>query len=158
MRAIRSYLIEECRVQQLTSSADHLVVTPEEELAEFEESNRLNAEWNAAIAVEREQRLARKLAERKEFILKRLELKEEREAAALQEAEEIVRREKVIIMKNCFVDIVFIQNNGMSCEYSIYQLDPTQLWPLCGSDKNVVNCLSTLEFVKRIQQLVEHKK
>lgn len=82
-------------MQQLTSSADHLVVTPEEELAEFERSNHLNDEWNAAIAVEREQRLARKLSDRKEYILTRLELKEERDAAALREAEEIVRREKV---------------------------------------------------------------
>lgn len=96
MRAIRSYLIEECRVQRLTTTADHVVVTPEEELAEFEESHRLNAEWNATIALERDQRLAKKVAERRAYILERLELKKEREAAALAEAEEIVRREKVL--------------------------------------------------------------
>lgn len=82
------------RAQKLTSTADHLVVTPEEELAELERCRHLNDAWNATIAAERSERLERQLADRQAFILQRLELKEAREAAALAEAEEIVRREK----------------------------------------------------------------
>lgn len=96
VRAVRAYLFEECRVKNLTSSADHLIVTPEEEQAEFELSHRINDEWNGRIAAEREQRLAQKLADRKEYILTRLELKEERERVARENAEEIVRREKAL--------------------------------------------------------------
>lgn len=95
IRAIRSYLIEEVNLQKLTSTADHLVVSPEEELAEFEESNALNAAWNSQIAAERKVRLDKQLADRKEYILSRLELKEERDRLAREQVEETVRREKV---------------------------------------------------------------
>lgn len=88
-------MFEEVRLKNLTSSADHLVVSPEEELAQFEAAIALNDEWNAKIAVEREARLAKRLAERKEYILTRLELKEERDQLAREQAEELVRREKV---------------------------------------------------------------
>lgn len=83
--------------QKLTSTADHLVVSPEEELAQFESSNALNDSWNLQIAAERKLRLDKQLAERKEYILSRLELKEERERLAREEAEETVRREKVCV-------------------------------------------------------------
>lgn len=96
VRAVRAYLFEELRVHSLTSSADHLVVTPEQADAQLAESRRINDEWNACIAAEREQRLAQKLADRKEYILTRLELKVERERAAFEAAEEIVRREKAL--------------------------------------------------------------
>lgn len=95
IRAIRSYLIEEVSTQKLHSTADHLVVSPEEELAEFETSIALNAAWNAQIAAERQVRLDKQLAERKKYILTRLELKEERDRAAREQTEETVRREKV---------------------------------------------------------------
>lgn len=95
VRAVRSYLMEEVITRKLTSTADHLVVTPEEEAADFEACIRANEEWNAAIATERQQRLDRVAAERREFILTRLELKEERDRIALDTAEQVVRREKV---------------------------------------------------------------
>lgn len=95
IRAVRSYLMEEVQTKRLTSSADHLVVTPEEEQAQFEACLRANDEWNSKIAGERELRLNAQLAERREYIATRLELKEEREREALQAAEEIVRKEKV---------------------------------------------------------------
>lgn len=84
-------------MQKLTSTADHLVVSPEEESAEFEASNALNASWNSQIAAERKLRLDKQMADRKEFILTRLELKEERDRLALEEAEETIRREKVCL-------------------------------------------------------------
>lgn len=83
------------RTQKLTSTADHLVVTPEEELADRERCEQLNNAWNARIAAEREERLAAKLAARKEHILQRLELAEERRERQLAEVEELVRREKL---------------------------------------------------------------
>lgn len=89
--------MEEVQTKRLTSSADHLVVTPEEELAEFESCLRANDEWNAKIAGERELRLNAQLAERREYIETRLELKVEREREALLAAEEIVRKEKVCV-------------------------------------------------------------
>lgn len=97
IRAVRSYLMEEVQTKRLTSSADHLVVTPEEELAEFEACLRANDEWNSKIADERDLRLKAEMAERREYIATRLELKEEREREALIAAEEIVRQEKVCV-------------------------------------------------------------
>lgn len=91
--------MEEVLTKRLTSSADHLVVTPEEELAEFEACQRANDEWNNKIAVERDQRLAVQMSERRDFIATRLELKEEREREALLAAEEIVRKEKVCTLQ-----------------------------------------------------------
>lgn len=102
VRALRSYLMEECQAQRLTSTADHLVVTPEEELADQEESIRLNDAWNAEIALERNQRIEKQMAERREYILSRLELKEQREKEAFLAAEELVRKEKVIF----FFDLI----------------------------------------------------
>lgn len=87
--------MEEVQTKKLISSADHLVVTPEEELAQFEACLRANDEWNSKIAGERELRLDAQLAERRKYIATRLELKEEREREALLAAEEIVRKEKV---------------------------------------------------------------
>lgn len=55
---------------------------------------RINDDWNATIAAERDERLNAKLAERKAWIAERLELKLERDQAALDAAEETVRREK----------------------------------------------------------------
>lgn len=99
IRAIRSYLINEVETQKLTSTASHLVVSPEEEQAEFEASSALNASWNEKIAAERQVRLEKQLAERKEFILTRLEARKEADRLALEAAEEAVRREKVSFSK-----------------------------------------------------------
>lgn len=112
IRALRSYLMEECQAQRLITSADHVVITPEEELADQEASIRLNDEWNSKIASERNQRIEAKLAERREFILSRLELKEEREKEAFIAAEELVRKEKVQI-KIC------IENNSSKCLFFV---------------------------------------
>lgn len=95
MRAIRSYLIEETKLVKATTTADHVVVTPEEEAAEMHQCIELNNAWNASIAEIRNKRLEKEMKERQEFILTRLELKQQREEEALRAAEELVRLEKV---------------------------------------------------------------
>lgn len=55
----------------------------------------LNNAWNASIAEIRNKRLDAKLNERQEFILNRLELKENRDEQLRQASEKCVRREKV---------------------------------------------------------------
>lgn len=73
-----------------------MVVTPEEAEAEFQQALQLNEEWNAKIAIERNVRIEKELAEQKELILQRLQNQEIREQNELEAAEVIVRREKVI--------------------------------------------------------------
>ncbi|XP_055855672.1 probable 28S ribosomal protein S26, mitochondrial [Episyrphus balteatus] len=94
MRSMRMYLREESQRIRETSTADHLVETPEQEEQEFQRCVDLNKEWNAKIAGERNARLAKEYAERREFIKERLELAKEREEDRLQRIEEIVRKEK----------------------------------------------------------------
>lgn len=112
MRAVRSYLMQEVITKKLTSTVDHLVVTPEEEAADYAACIRANDKWNAAIAEEREKRLESLAAERREYILTRLELKEERDRIAFETAEKTVRREKVHFRINLFcphrkIDVLF---------------------------------------------------
>lgn len=94
--------MQEVITKKLTSTADHLVVTPEEEAADYATCIRANDEWNAAIAEEREKRLESLAAERREYILTRLELKEERDRIAFETAEKTVRREKVHIFEQIY--------------------------------------------------------
>lgn len=95
VRAVRSYLLEETRLKKATTSVDHIVVTPEEEAAEMLRCIELNDAWNANIAEIRNKRLQMQRKEREEYILSRLELKEQREDEALRAADELVRLEKV---------------------------------------------------------------
>lgn len=81
-----------------TSTADHVIVTPEEEAAEMQQCIELNNAWNASIAEIRNKRLETAKNERQEFILTRLELKREREEEAMRAAEELVRMEKVCLV------------------------------------------------------------
>lgn len=82
-------------MNKVKSTADHIVVTPEEEAAEMQKCIELNEAWNASIAEIRNQRLEKQAKERQEFILSRLELKQEREEEARRTADELVRIEKV---------------------------------------------------------------
>lgn len=79
----------------VTSTADRIIVTPEEAAAEMQQCIDLNNAWNASIAEIRNKRLEKAMNERQEFILTRLEMKREREEEAMRAAEELVRIEKV---------------------------------------------------------------
>lgn len=98
MRAVKGYLVQEMLINKVTSSADHVILTPEEEAAEIQQAIELNNAWNASIAEIRNQRLEKVMNERQEYILSRLELKREREEEAMRVANEAVRLEKVEIL------------------------------------------------------------
>lgn len=94
MRSLRLFFREEVQRIRETSTADHLVQTPEQEEDEFQRCINLNNEWNATIAKERSVRLEKEFAERREYIKERLELAKEREEERIRRIEEIVRKEK----------------------------------------------------------------
>jgi hypothetical protein len=56
-----------------------------------------NEEWNKQVALLRAQRLSKVQEARKESILMKIVASEERQKERLEEAEQIVREEKVII-------------------------------------------------------------
>nr|CAD7567547.1 unnamed protein product [Timema californicum] len=63
--------------------------------SEHEDCMRINAEWNAEVAAEREERLVRQGEERKKIILETLIAAEKRQQERAQKADEIVRKEKI---------------------------------------------------------------
>ncbi|XP_037934439.1 probable 28S ribosomal protein S26, mitochondrial [Teleopsis dalmanni] len=94
LRSVRLYLREEVKRIQETSTADHYVLTPEEEEAEFQRCFEENEIWNKKIAEERNERLEKERAERVNLIKERIELAKIRHEERLERAEEIVRKEK----------------------------------------------------------------
>ncbi|CAD7005751.1 unnamed protein product [Ceratitis capitata] len=93
MRSLRQYLREEVLRLNVTTTADHIVLTPEQEEAEFQRCMQENEAWNQKIAVERNERLQRELEEKAVEIRQRLEAARIREEERLERADEVVRRE-----------------------------------------------------------------
>lgn len=93
MRAVKSYLMEETKRREATSSADHMIVTPEEAEADFERCRMLNEQWNKEVAAVREQRLAMEKLERHAIIAEKVDAKLERDQERRAIAEERVRLE-----------------------------------------------------------------
>ncbi|XP_017491872.1 PREDICTED: probable 28S ribosomal protein S26, mitochondrial isoform X2 [Rhagoletis zephyria] len=94
MRSIRQYLREEVLRLNVTTTADHIVLTPEQEEAEFQRCMQENEVWNQAIAAERNARLQKDRERQAGEIRERLDAARLREEERLERAEEIVRREK----------------------------------------------------------------
>ncbi|KAL5293060.1 mRpS26 family protein [Megaselia abdita] len=94
MRSVRLFLREEAQRIRQTSSADHLVMTPEEEEAEFQKCVAINDEWNKKISEERNQRLEADLQKTKEFVDERLEAFRERKEEHIENIDAIVKAEK----------------------------------------------------------------
>jgi len=94
MRSLRSYFAAEMQQNKKTSSADHLVVTPEQEEAEFLETMKINDEWNASIAIIRNKRIEKENQERGEYILTRLDANKLRREEDKERIEEIVKKAK----------------------------------------------------------------
>lgn len=94
MRSLYAYLREENKTIRETSTVDHLIVTPEEEAAEFKELEKINAEWNEKCSEIRATRIARQTDKKNELILKRLEERAIKEEEILEEVEKQVRLEK----------------------------------------------------------------
>lgn len=91
MRSVRSFLRTEVLNKELQVAQ---ALTPADEEADFQRRNAINDEWNFEISKIRDARVAKENADRREFILKRLELKKIREKKVLETIEEKVRREK----------------------------------------------------------------
>lgn len=87
---MRQFLREEVVRHEETSTADHIVLTPEQEEAEFQKCLDANAAWNAAIAKERDQRLAKKREEKVAYIQERLEAQQLREEERKEQANQRV--------------------------------------------------------------------
>uniref|UniRef100_A0A182W3E7 Small ribosomal subunit protein mS26 n=1 Tax=Anopheles minimus TaxID=112268 RepID=A0A182W3E7_9DIPT len=94
MKAVRNFLRDEVEAYKLVSRAGLVLQTPEQEEAEWQEALRRNDEWNQQTAAKREERLTSERAARKEYILERLVLKEQREIDKKEQVEEKVRIEK----------------------------------------------------------------
>ncbi|XP_053681096.1 probable 28S ribosomal protein S26, mitochondrial [Anopheles nili] len=94
MKAVRKFLRDEVEASKLVSRAGLVLQTPEQEEAEWQEALRRNDEWNRQTAAIREERLSIERAARKEYILERLVLKEQREMDKKDLIESKVRAEK----------------------------------------------------------------
>ncbi|XP_067633199.1 small ribosomal subunit protein mS26-like, partial [Eurosta solidaginis] len=94
MRSIRKYLREEVVRLNVTATADHFVLTAEQEEAEFQNCIQENEAWNQKIAAERNERILKERESKAAIIRERLEAARLREEEKFERAEEIVRREK----------------------------------------------------------------
>ncbi|KAH8337734.1 hypothetical protein KR067_011807 [Drosophila pandora] len=93
LRSVRQFLREEVVRHEETSTADHIVLTPEQEEAEFLKCVDINANWNAKIAKERDQRLAKEREEKVAYVQERLEARQLREEERREQANLRVMRE-----------------------------------------------------------------
>lgn len=74
----------------------------------------INDNWNAEVAVARDERLAKERETQREFILEQLVQKEEEKKQQFEAIEEIVRLEKVIHYNSCVLYVLI-----MSGDYSV---------------------------------------
>lgn len=95
LRAVRGFLMNDTIAREATSTADHLIISPEQMEEEFRQCCEVNDKWNSEIAVIRNQRLQQERDAHKELILQRLDAKNERLSSRRQSAEELVRLEKI---------------------------------------------------------------
>lgn len=96
MRSLKRFFREEMISNLSKSSADHLVVTPEEAAIEMKRCEDINNEWNAQCEAIRNDRLKREFENRSQIIEKKLEEKIERDENELREIENRVRSIKEI--------------------------------------------------------------
>lgn len=98
---MRQFLREEVLRQQETSTADHIVLTPEKEEEEFQRCLDENAAWNAKIASEREVRLAKEREAKVAYVQERLDahklIKEERLEQANKRIQYEIQQSKTFI-------------------------------------------------------------
>lgn len=94
LRAVRGFLMADTNAREATSTADHLIISPEQMEEEFRQCSEVNDKWNAEIAQVRNQRLAMEREAQRELILQRLDALKDRTASRRVSAEELVRLEK----------------------------------------------------------------
>ncbi|XP_016937603.3 small ribosomal subunit protein mS26 [Drosophila suzukii] len=124
LRSVRQFLREEnVRIDE-TSTVDHIVLTPEQEEAEFQKCIEANAAWNAAIARERDQRLAKEREEKVAYVQERLEARQVREEERREQANqrvllEIERSKTYITRENLDAAIETALANPVDHNYAI---------------------------------------
>ncbi|CAO1397702.1 unnamed protein product [Diamesa hyperborea] len=94
MRSLRAFFREEVEQKKAVTSDDHIVVSAEQEEAEFQRMKSINDQWNMEITKVRDARIAKENEERREFIAGRVELKKVREQVEYESIEQRVRNEK----------------------------------------------------------------
>lgn len=114
MRSVMKYLKEERILNKSKSSADHLVVTPEEAAIELQKCEEINNEWNAKCEAIRNARLNEEFKQRVEIIERNLERKLERDDQIMQEIEERVKSEKASA-----VSFITAANLEQAIEYAL---------------------------------------
>lgn len=92
MRSLRVFFKEQAQLEQQTRANTSQTKEFDDD---FERITAINDEWNRKIAVNREKRVAKEDAERKEEILQKLIAAEERKAKSTEMIDAIVRKEKV---------------------------------------------------------------
>jgi len=100
------------------------VLTPEQEEAEFQKCIEANAAWNAAIAKERDQRLAKEREEKVAYVQERLEARQVREEERKEQANqrvllEIERSKTYITRENLDAAIETALANPVDHNYAI---------------------------------------
>ncbi|XP_037721525.1 probable 28S ribosomal protein S26, mitochondrial [Drosophila subpulchrella] len=124
LRSVRQFLREENVRHDETSTVDHIVLTPEQEEAEFQKCIDANAAWNAAIAKERDQRLAKEREEKVAYVQERLEARQVREEERKEQANqrvllEIERSKTYITRENLDAAIETALANPVDHNYAI---------------------------------------
>lgn len=94
LRAVRGFLMKETIEREATSTADHVIISPEEMEEEFRQCSQLNNKWNAEIAIIRTKRLKAEWDVQQELIKERLAANSERAMARLKQSNELVQLEK----------------------------------------------------------------
>lgn len=91
MRSLRAFFRDEVERKKIIVAQS---LTPADEEAEYQRCSAINDEWNLEIAKRRDARLLQENAERREYILSRLELKKLRDQEEMSKIEALVRQEK----------------------------------------------------------------
>lgn len=91
MRSLRGFFRDEVERKRIIVAQS---LTPADEEAEYQRCSAINEDWNLEIAKRRDARLLQENAERREYILGRLELKKLRDQEEMSKIEALVRQEK----------------------------------------------------------------
>lgn len=92
MKSLHAYFREEARLKRVALAKISPTLGFEED---FVKSKAINDEWNANIAVMREQRLAAQAIKKKAIIEEKLVAADERKKSRFDKIEAIIRKEKV---------------------------------------------------------------
>lgn len=95
MRAIRRFYHEEMIKEKSTLESASSEMSIRVEADEWERCVKVNEEWNAKVAAEREARRKVELAARKEHILGQIKFKNQRLTERIEKAAEEIREQKV---------------------------------------------------------------